>query len=132
MTIVVKKFFSGYTPSKYRSSHSEYWPDKMPKNKWARYRKTLTKQVVINPGKVWNVVCFVDLYGKWYRIYDKHYGTYEGKEFKEAATEFTLIKVTPETIKKESYRGGLYYQLNEEDFISLEDIGKEEYDPFSY
>ena len=134
ITVVVKHHFAGYVPSKLASERpnaSEFWPTNVAKKRWVKYRKTLTKQITVLPGKVGNLVYFVELLGEWYRVYDQYSGSYEGKEFKNVFTEFTLIKTTNSAIQKESYRGGLYYQLSDEDFITVDDIGKKEYDPFS-
>lgn len=129
ITVKVIQNYPGYMPSTYalnRSDAGSYFVKSNVKNKTFRFKKTFKiDKYNIHPGQVYYIAVFAIVLGEWYRIYDQYSKRYEGKERKNVYSDFSIL-AKPETSIKNDER---FFHLNENDFISIDDIGKPQYDP---
>lgn len=129
VTVYIKNFYSGFKPSTFalnRDFAADYWPDYKEKDRWARYRKTfLINDFEVLPGKVYYLAFWAMVYGEWVRTYDGFTGRLEYSQLKKIYSDFSFDLMT----EKQVLKRGNFYCIDEEDFITIEDIGKYIYSP---
>lgn len=131
VTVCLRNHFAGYKLSSYAFNRPiidefDYYPDNAKKGVWKRYRKTLTiPSFEVKPGKIYYLAFWALLYGEYRRVYDGLSKLYVGAELKQTISDFSFDVMT----EKQVIKKGNFYNIDEEDFMSIEDFGNIKYNP---